>query len=66
MRSLPPPKSDPGNPQMRQMHHPPGATQEEPWGHIQHFDIWQFHTADLPGQLSHVQQHQQKPYSELH
>lgn len=25
---------------------PPGATRDEPWGSIQHFDIWQFATAD--------------------
>jgi hypothetical protein len=24
---------------------PPGATRDNPWGHVQHFDIWQFATA---------------------
>jgi hypothetical protein len=25
---------------------PPGATSENPWGHVQHFDIWPFAQAD--------------------
>jgi DNA modification methylase len=34
-----------------ELHIPPGATDAEPWGRIQHFDIWQFTRAN--GESSH-------------
>jgi hypothetical protein len=32
--------------QLSEMANAPGATDEKPWGNIQHFDVWQFPTTD--------------------
>lgn len=35
-----------GKRQLSEIGNPPGATDEKPWGNIQHFDVWKFPTAD--------------------
>jgi hypothetical protein len=34
------------NGQLPEMNIPPGATEDRPWGSVQHFDVWSFTTAD--------------------
>ncbi len=44
----------------------PGATVKDPWGHIQHFDIWQFPTAAILAERATLTAIRKECYEFLH